>query len=109
VVEHVAHPAIRMQLDTGTLTINGEVPSVVLRDCAGLIGHIHASEPNLVPLGDGGADHARVFEALTSSLRSHVVTIEMLATKSEPHLASIERALGVAIRHYRDPDAGTTA
>jgi sugar phosphate isomerase/epimerase len=104
VVERIDHPAIRMQLDTGALTINGEEPGVVVRECASLIGHIHASEPNLVPLGDGETDHGRMFEALTPSLRDHVVSIEMLATKEEPHLVSIERALKVAIRHYRDND-----
>lgn len=101
VVEQVAHRAIRMQLDTGALTINGEEPATVLRDCAGLIGHVHASEPDLVPLGDGETDHVKVFEALMRCLPDHLVSIEMLATQVEPHLTSIERALGVAIDHYR--------
>lgn len=102
VVEQTAHPAIRMQLDTGALAINGEDAAAVLQDCAPLIGHIHASEPELLPLGDGGADHAGAAKALASQLPAHVVAIEMLATKNEPHEASIERALGVAIRHYRN-------
>ncbi len=101
VVEEVAHPAIRMQLDTGALTINGEDPTTVLRDSAALIGHIHASEPNLVPLGDGGTDHDRVFEALMGCLPEHLVSIEMLATQRERHVASVQRALEVAIRCYR--------
>jgi D-psicose/D-tagatose/L-ribulose 3-epimerase len=101
VVEQVSHPAIRMQLDTGALTINCEEAADVLRDCAPLIGHVHASEPNLVPLGDGATDHHKVHAALTRLLPAHVVSIEMVATQNEPHLASIERALKVAIRHYR--------
>ena len=48
-------------------------------------------------------------EALTPSLLDHVVSIEMLATKNEPHLASIERALAVAIRNYRNNDDRATA
>ena len=101
IVEQVAHPAVRMQLDTGALTINGEDPRAVVQNHAGLIGHIHASEPDLVPLGDGGADHARAGESLMRFLPDHLVSIEMLATASEPHLASVRRALGVAQRHYR--------
>ena len=101
VVEEVAHLAIRMQFDTGALTINGEEPVTVLQGCAGLIGHIHASEPNLVPLGDGATDHGAMLQALAPCLPNHLVTIEMLATQDEPHLVSIERALGVAIAHYR--------
>lgn len=102
VVRQVAHAAIRMQLDTGALTINGEDPAAVLQNSAMLIGHIHASEPDLVPLGDGGTDHANVAECLKQLLPDHIVSIEMLATKIESHLVSVERALGVAIRHYRN-------
>ena len=101
VVAQIDHPAIRMQFDTGALTINGEDPGAVLRECATLIGHIHASEPKLLPLGDGGTDHAKMAEALIRSLPNLLVTIEMVATQNEPHLVSIERALGVAIGHYR--------
>ena len=108
VVAQIAHPAIRMQFDTGALTMNDEDPATVLQACAGLIGHVHASEPNLVPLGDGGTDHANMFQALTPCLPNHLVTIEMLATQNEPHLVSIERALGVAIEHYR-PSANRPA
>jgi sugar phosphate isomerase/epimerase len=106
VVEQVAHLAVRMQLDTGALTINEEEPAIVLHDCAPLIGHVHASEPDLLPLGDGGTDHSKVIAALKQHLPNHVVSIEMLATKSEPHEVSIERALNVAIRHYRHDGIG---
>lgn len=101
VVKHVAHPSILMQLDTGALTINQENPQVTLRHFANLIGHVHASDPNLVPLGDGGTSHAQMADALTMYLPEHVVTIEMVATKNEPPLTAIERALKLAIHHYR--------
>lgn len=101
VVKQVAHSAIKMQLDTGALTINAEDPRAVLQDCAALIGHVHASEPDLLPLGDGGTDHGQVMIALEHFIPNHVVSIEMLATKNEPHAVSIERALNVAIQHYR--------
>lgn len=104
VVQAVAHPAIRMQLDTGAMAINAEDPMGVLSSCAGVIGHIHASEPNLVPLGEGGARHGEVFRALSRYLAGALVSIEMTATRSEPHLRSIERALQVADRFYR-PEA----
>ena len=105
VVTQIAHPAIRMQFDTGALTINGEEPTTVLQTSAALIGHVHASEPKLLPLGDcgdGGTDHASMGKALAAYLPHHLVTIEMLAT--QPHLVAIERALQVAIKHYRHND-----
>jgi sugar phosphate isomerase/epimerase len=109
VVRQIAHPTIMMQLDTGALTINGEDPFIVLKDSASLIGHVHASEPNLLPLGDGETDHAKVVKALEQHLPHHVVSIEMLATENEPHLASIERALNVAVRHYHPNSLKTDA
>lgn len=106
VVETVAHPAIKMQLDTGAITINGEKVTAVLHTCFHLIGHIHASEPDLLPLGDGGTEHRKVYSALQRYLPNQLVSIEMLATKEESHLAAIERAVKKALGSYR-PDAGT--
>lgn len=106
VVAQIAHPAVRMQLDTGVLTVNGEDPVAVLQGCASLIGHVHVSEPDLLPLGDGGTDHAEVAEALALYLPAHTVSIEMLATQNEPHEVSIERALTVAAWHYRNSGIG---
>ena len=101
VVEQVGHAAIKMQLDIGALTINGEDAATELAKCAGLVGHVHLSEPDLLPLGDGATDHAKVNAALERYLSDPLVSIEMLATKNEPHLVSIERALQAAIKSYR--------
>jgi sugar phosphate isomerase/epimerase len=97
----VDHPSIRIQFDTGALTINSECPSRVLTSWAALVGHIHASEPDLKPLGDGETDHRLMHAALDRHLPNHVVSVEMLATAHEPHLAAIERALKVAISNYQ--------
>jgi len=104
VVEHVAHPAIKMQLDTGAMTINGEDIESVIKRSAQLIGHVHASEPDLMPLGDGTTDHRKISLALEKYLpQQPLVSVEMLATKCEPHLASVERALKCAIASYCSP------
>lgn len=100
VVASVAHPAIKMQLDTGALTINNENAVAILAEYAPLIGHIHLSEPNLVPLGDVGTDHKTIFKALQQYLPEYVASIEMLATANEPHVIAIERALLFAINNY---------
>lgn len=102
VVQYIAHDAIKMQLDTGALAMNQEPIESALASSWQFIGHIHASEPNLLPLGDGGVDHAKIAMALQRCMPDSLVSIEMLATKAEPHLDSIERALKVAVRAYRD-------
>lgn len=101
IVTESSHAAIRMQLDTGALTINGEDSRQVVKEYADLIGHVHASEPGLVVLGDGGTDHAAVSAALRDYLPEQVVSIEMLPAKNETNLEAIERAIVVAIQHYR--------
>ncbi|WP_047394374.1 sugar phosphate isomerase/epimerase [Chitinibacter sp. ZOR0017] len=101
VVKKIAHPAVKMQLDTGALSINQESVFEVLQAHAQIIGHIHASEADLLPLGDGVCDHVNLSQALRQYLPRHLVAIEMLATKNEPHDQAIERALKVAIKHYR--------
>jgi sugar phosphate isomerase/epimerase len=109
VVRQVDHAAIRLHVDTGTIAINSEDPGMAVRDNADIIGHVHASEPDLVPLGDGGAPHARVAQALRAALPQAIVSIEMVATTGESHLASVERALRVARRAYGDGMPGPGA
>lgn len=106
VVAAVGHGAVRMQLDTGALAINGEDPAAVLAAFAPLVGHVHASEPDLVPLGDGTADHGAVHAALLRHLPQAVVTIEMLAPRNEAPVSAVARALAAAVRHYRPPGGG---
>lgn len=100
VVRAVSHPAIKMQLDTGAMAINGEDPEATLSTCGELIGHVHLSEPDLVPLGDGGVEHESYSAAIKKELPEYIATIEMLATKEEPHSISVERAIGVARQYY---------
>lgn len=101
VVERVNHPYIKMQFDTGAITLNKENHDLILKNYAHLIGHIHVSEPNLVPLGDCETDHHSFFESLSAFLPKHTVSIEMLATTNESHVISVERALCAAINYYR--------
>ncbi len=100
-VMQVDHPAIRMQFDSGALAIDGADPLAMLAQCAPYVGHIHASEPDLVTLGDGATDHGAMADAIARYLGHYPVTIEMVASKTEPHRAAIARALDVAVRHYR--------
>lgn len=101
IVEAVAHPAIRMQLDTGAIAINRESISQVLADHAHLIGHVHLSDPNLAPLGDQDVDHGAFHSAISRALPHQLGSIEMRATTAEPQAVSVERAVRFATRHYR--------
>lgn len=100
VVRDVNHRGVRMQLDSGALTVNDEDIEKVIQDHADLIAHIHASEPDLKTLGDGSTLHRQVHKMLKKYLPNHIVTIEMVAAADEPHLVCIERALKIAIAAY---------
>lgn len=105
VVHAVGHPSIRLHLDTGTMTVNGEDPVESIRRHCAIIAHVHASEPDLVPLGEGATDHGKVAGALRLHAPDRVVSIEMLTTGRENPGAIIDRALGLAARHYRNAGA----
>ena len=100
IVSLVNQPNIKMQLDTGAITINKEDIGEVLENFKSLIGHIHLSEPNLIPLGDSVTNHALYHEEIQKNLTEDVATIEMVATQDEPHINSITRAIVQAKRNY---------
>ena len=102
VVAAVGHPAIRMQLDVGALTMNTEPVIETITRHAAWIGHVHASEPKLVTLGDGGSDHAAAGRGLRASRPELTVTIEMAASADEPHVAAVARAARLARETYGD-------
>ena len=100
-VKKIAHPAIQMQFDTGAMTLTAEDPHEFLRNHADLIGHIHASEPNLVPLGTGSCDHHSMAKAISTYAADKIVTIEMVAPKDQSPIKAISNALEIACKYYR--------
>lgn len=101
VVADIAHPCIKMQLDTGAVIINQESIAAVVAQAKDVIGHVHISEAQLATVGDTFAGHAALADVLKTQLATFPATIEMLATKDESHLLSIRRALSHVTSLYR--------
>jgi sugar phosphate isomerase/epimerase len=101
-VREVDHAAIRLLLDSGTIAGNGEDYVKVIHEHAGLVAHVHISEPGLVTLGDGATDHAAMAAQLRACLPEQTLTLEMLPLQNEDNFVALERAINVAIHHYRD-------
>lgn len=100
VVSAIKHPAIKMQLDIGAITINKEPLYKILPYCLNQVGYIHISEPGLSVVGDGNVDHKSYAKILNMYLNNQIVSIEMLATKKEFQLVSIERSLAFVTQTY---------
>ena len=102
VVATVDHPAIMLQLDVGAMALNREAVEATIGRHAALIGHVHASEPRLVTLGDAGSPHADAGAALRLHRPDLTVAIEMVASPNASHVTEMERAAALATRHYGD-------
>lgn len=100
IVQEIAHPNIKMQLDFGAISINEENANDICSTYQDLIGHIHLSEKSLKPLGDISERHAEYGQAVREFLPDMPRTIEMVATQDEPHLSAIKRAVTFAQNYY---------
>ena len=100
VVEAVGYRSIRMQYDTGAISINGESPSMICSKFRNMIGHIHASEPHLKPLGTGSTDHEKYAATLRKFLPNYPVTIEMLTKKNKGTLDKIKASIEYVVDFY---------
>lgn len=99
-VQTLAHPALAITLDTANLHLNAESIDAVLPAHAACIGPIHASEPDLVPLGDGGVPHETLGAAIRRHLPEALVCVEILLPRGESWQAAIARSLMLARRCY---------
>jgi len=76
-VSRVDSPGFRLHADAGGLALSGEDFEPVIRQAAKLIGHAHASQPNLVGWEDPHPVHARLGLALREAGYEGDVAIEM--------------------------------
>jgi sugar phosphate isomerase/epimerase len=99
IVRRTDHAAIRLQLDVGAATVNREDLMKVVAQFAPLVGHVHLSEPELLPLGSRATDHADAAGILRRFLPAHALTIEMLS-RADSRRQDMENALLTARRFY---------
>ncbi len=91
-LELLSHPAIRLNLDTAVLQQEAADISQTIAACAGLIGHVHASEPALGNFERPLVDHVTVSTALRDVGYCGAIAIEM-AAKSGLEAQNLARAL----------------
>ena len=100
VVSKIAHPAIKMQLDTGAMALNDESADSIAAFLP-FVAHVHASEPNLRALTGVGMSHREIGQVLQGARPDLTVTVEMLTPSESDPLPLISRALDIAVANYR--------
>jgi len=100
-VRAVDHPAIRLQCDLGALHLGGEDLDAGLDEWQALVGHVHLSEPDLLPPGSAGAPLAAWAPTLRARLPHCIACIEMRAPEAADPLPAIDAALAFATAHFR--------
>jgi D-psicose/D-tagatose/L-ribulose 3-epimerase len=93
-VQAVDRPGLRLQLDTGTILINGEDPHDAIAGAAAVMGHFHVSEPDLAPVGSLASPHEALGRACRAIGYDGWVSVEMRATPN--WRADVTRAVALA-------------
>ncbi|MEZ9525736.1 sugar phosphate isomerase/epimerase family protein [Enterovibrio norvegicus] len=103
VVKAVAHENIKIQLDTGAMLINDEVPKLLVEDFWDNLGHIHISQPSLEPLSQKySAFHSNIADEIRLHIPSSTTAIEILIPIGEDPYFHIEKSIDIAISIYGD-------
>jgi D-psicose/D-tagatose/L-ribulose 3-epimerase len=97
----VDHPAVRVNADLGGITMSNENVRASLETAKAFIGHFHASEPNLAPLGTS-ADHDAAGSALEAIGYTGWVSVEMRAPSqaADENIVAVESAVRLALGAY---------
>lgn len=97
-IREVNQPCIGLQLDLGTMTVNGESPEII-DHAAPFIGHVHISEPRLVQVGSTNAPH-ELYARKLQELAPSYLTIEMVVQESEKQISAVLNAIEFVRRVY---------
>jgi D-psicose/D-tagatose/L-ribulose 3-epimerase len=101
-VRAVGHQGFGLQLDAGTIIINGETEH--LPDQVGVARHFHASEPDLVPLGGAEAHHMAIGKILDSAGYSGWRSVEM--KPASDWRSALARSSQIMRKYYADDVPG---
>lgn len=98
-VAAVDHPGFGLHLDAGALAIADEADDQIVR-AARVARHFHVSEVDLVPIGDGTVDHARIAAVVQRGGYNGWCSIEMAPVASGDVVGTIDRAIDAARTAY---------
>ena len=101
-VERVDDPGFGLHLDAAALHLVGEDAATAVARSIHVLHHVHASEPKLGALGEGGVDHAALAAALRANEYQGFVSVEMRHDPQRECKAEMRRVIEFLMRCYGD-------
>lgn len=102
-VEAVGSPGFGLHVDAGGMSLSGESFESDLKRSAGILRHVHASQPNLASFTEPASIHARIAEVLHQIAYSGSVSIEM---RAQPEgLAAVGQAIAAVRAIYGNTES----
>lgn len=98
-VKDVDHPGVRVHLDTGCVSLGGDLIDEAITASKGMLTHFHASQPQLADFEKPLPNHVPAAAALHDVGYNRWISIEMREQPEEPVRAA-ERAVRVVRRIY---------
>ncbi len=98
-IKEINLPEIKLQLDLGSISINKENIEKIIAFERDLIGFVHISEPNLMPIGTTGYAHKIYSDTIKKLDPNSVISIEML-TSNNKSINSIKNAISFVKNNY---------
>ena len=99
-IREINLPEIKLQLDLGSININKENIEKIITFEKDLIGFVHISEPNLMPIGTTGSDHKMYSDVIKKLDINSVISIEMLTSNNNQSINSIKNAILFVKNNY---------
>ena len=95
-VEHINHPAVRVQIDAKALVDNGEMVSDVFQAAAPFLVHVHANEPDLGILGTSGqVDNHKMANLLRNIKYEGYVSVEQKMIGENAPLEAVRQSANI--------------
>jgi D-psicose/D-tagatose/L-ribulose 3-epimerase len=101
-VRAVDSPGVRLHLDTACMALAGDDAGERIREGADVLAHVHASAPELGPVGpEGPVDHEAIAVALRAVDYEGHVSVEMLRPADENVPAALWRTAEYVRKTYQ--------
>lgn len=99
-VKKIRSPRLKLNLDTGTILMNGHDFEKVMAKAKGLIGHIHISAPYTGEIIGGDIDHGYISKLIKDFDYNGFISLELKGNITDSNLKTLERNLRIFVKYY---------